>query len=447
MDRKLSGALAAVILAVAGSPLVAQQVDWSEELGDHSGVAITAAVITDPFLEIMADVSSEFEEVTGAEVTVDAFGYGALHDSELLGCSQQSDQIDVLVIDGIWIGEFVDAGCLENLEERIAAEDDVVQWDDFTPAFAEQAIWEGQRYCLPFAAYYQLLFYRHDLFEQAGLEPPSTFDELKETADFFTDNPDFPGVYGFVTNNARGVAAGQEFHQWLPSAGGQAWASNTIGSNSVDAYSDLTPTLNTEAGVELLQFLKDMLAYGPKGVESFQWDERANAFASGEVAMTNMWSVRATISSNPETSNIVGKFSTAQFPYAAGATSVPPVGGFVICVNKYSDNVDAAWDYIKWFASEEIHTKVARLGHPPSRISTMQDPEVNANFDWTANLFESSKNAWSEVRPRHAATSQLIDTVGIEVNRALIGEVTPAEALEAANSNAERILSRAGLLR
>ena len=444
---KKSGACAATIAAIAGSPLAAQQVDWSEALGDYSGVSITAAVITDPFLEVMTETSSEFEEATGAKVTVDAFGYGALHDSELLGCSQQADQIDVLVIDGIWIGEFVDAGCLENLDERITAEADVVQWDDFTPAFAEQAVWEGDRYCLPFAAYYQLLFYRHDLFEQAGLTPPSTFAELKEAADFFTDNPDFPGIYGFVTNNARGVAAGQEFHQWLPSAGGQAWASNATGSNSVDAYTDLTPTYTTDAAVGLMQYLKDMLAYGPPGVESYAWDERANAFASGEVAMTNMWSVRATISNNPETSNIVGKFSTAQFPHAEGATSVAPVGGFVICVNKYSDNIDAAWDYVKWFASQEIHTKVARMGHPPSRISTMQDPEVNANFDWTANLFESSKSAYSEVRPRHASTSQLIDTVGIEVNRALIGEVTPAEAMEAANAKSEQMLRRAGLLK
>lgn len=77
----------------------------------------------------------------------------------------------------------------------------------------------------------------------------------------------------------------------------------------------------------------------------------------------------------------------------------------------------------------------------------MQDPEVNANFDWTANLFESSKSAYSEVRPRHASTSQLIDTVGIEVNRALIGEVTPAEAMEAANAKSEQMLRRAGLLK
>ncbi|MDC0520912.1 extracellular solute-binding protein [bacterium] len=423
----------------------AQDVDWSSELGDHSGVTLNVPMITDPFIEPLAELSKEFEDVAGATVEIDPFGYTALHDTELLGCSQQSSEMDVLGIDAIWIGEFVEAGCLENLEDRIAADDDVVQWDDFTPGFSAQAVWEGSRYCVPIGAYYQLLFYRHDLFEAAGKEPPETFDELEELAAFFTDNPDFPGVKGFATNNARGVAAGQEFYQWLPSAGGRAWASNDFGVSPEQAYSDLTPTFDG-AAVDLINYLKGMMAYGPTGVEGFDWDQRANAFASGNLAMTNMWSVRANLSNVPETSNVVGKFSTTQFPHAEGATSRPPAGGWVMCINAHSENKDAAWDYIKWVTSQEVHLDYARAGGPPSRISTFSDPQVRETFSWTDDLFISSQAAFSEVRPRHAATSQMIDLVGTEVNKALIGEQTPEEAVDAINEAQTNLLRRSGML-
>ena len=434
------------VAAFSASMLNAQEVDWSKELGDHAGVTLNVPMITDPFIEPLTEISGRFEQVAGAKVNVDPFGYGALHDTELLKCSQKSSDMDVMGIDAIWIGEFIEAGCLDNLEDRIAANDDVVKWDDFTPGFSAQAIWEGSRYCVPIGAYYQLLFYRNDLFEAAGKKPPTTFDELKELAAFFTDNPDFPGVKGFVTNNARGVAAGQEFYQWLPSAGGKAWASNEFGVTPSETYSDLTPTFDA-AAVDLIKYLKSMMAYGPTGVEAFDWDQRGAAFASGNIAMTNMWSVRANLSNIPETSNVVGKFSTTQFPHAEGAQSRPPAGGWILCVNKHSKNKDAAWDYIKWITSQEIHAEYAIAGGPPSRISTFSNPEVRENWPWTDDLFKSSQAAFAEVRPRHAATSQMIDVVGIEVNKALIGEQSAEEAVEAINSKHTKLLRRSGLLK
>ena len=40
----------------------AQDVDWSSELGDHSGVTLNVPMITDPFIEPLAELSKEFED-------------------------------------------------------------------------------------------------------------------------------------------------------------------------------------------------------------------------------------------------------------------------------------------------------------------------------------------------------------------------------------------------
>ncbi|MCP4304348.1 MAG: sugar ABC transporter substrate-binding protein, partial [bacterium] len=61
-------------------------------------------------------------------------------------------------------------------------------------------------------------------------------------------------------------------------------------------------------------------------------------------------------------------------------------------------------------------------------------------------LYDSAKLAWQELRPRHAYTFEMIDALGFEVNRAITGEATPQEAMDAANETITRMLTRAGYI-
>ena len=162
--------------------------------------------------------------------------------------------------------------------------------------------------------------------------------------------------------------------------------------------------------------------------------------------MINNWSVRTPLFNDPEISKVKGKFDVALFPHAEGASSVPPVGGWIACVNKHSKNQQAAWDYLKWFASPEIHREWVLMGAPPSRHSAMNDPQINAEQPWTPVLYESSLRAWQELRPRHALTFELIETLGIEVNKALTGESSAQEAMDTANKKIDRLLKSEGYI-
>ena len=190
-----------------------------------------------------------------------------------------------------------------------------------------------------------------------------------------------------------------------------------------------------------------MAAYGPPGVEQFAWDERANAFTQGKVAMINNWSVRTPLFQDPEISKVTESFDVAMFPHAEGVTPVPPVGGWIMCINEHSDQKEAAWDYMKWLASPEVHKDFVLAGGPPTRHSAMQDADIKAALPWIPVLYESSKSAWSELRPRHALTFEMIDALGLEVNRAIVGDSTPQEAMDAANEKITKMLKREGLLK
>lgn len=428
---------------VLGAPAMAQ--DWDSVLGNHESTTIRVQSIADPFIDAFNEISPGFTELTGAEVTLDSFGYDPLHERQILSCSQGSDEYDVLFIDGIWIGEFVEAGCIEPVEERVAAADPaIVAMDDYIDSFAGQATWDGQLQCLPIAGYWHMLHYRRDLFEQHGIEVPETFEELMEVARFFAEDDGDPDVAGMAMNFQRGSAAGQQFFEWIYSAGGRPWESNFAGSD--DPYGDQTPTLNSPEAVDMVQFFVDMVPYGPPGVEQYAWDERANAFTQGRVAMINNWSVRTPLFTDPDISRVTDQFDVAMFPHAEGAESVPPVGGWILCMNAHSQQQDAAWDFMQWFASPQVHREFVRAGGPPSRHSAMQDEEIIAAQPWVPTLYESAQAAWQEGRPRHAMTFEMIDAIGLQVNRAIVGDATPQEAMDEANETVTRMLTRAGYI-
>ena len=436
----------ALALALAMTGTAATAADWASELGDWSGTTLRVQSINDPFVSAFDEIKGGFTELTGAEVEMDSFGYDPTHEKEILNCSQRSSDYDILFVDGIWLGEFVEAGCVTPVEDLVAATDpEIIAMDDYIESFAQQGSWDGKLQCLPIAGYWHMLHYRKDLFEANGLEVPETFDELMAVAKFFAEDDGDPDVAGMAMNFQRGSAAGQQFFEWIYSAGGKPWESNYPG--TADAYADQTPLFNSPEAVEMVQFFKDMVPYGPPGVEQFAWDERANAFTQGKVAMINNWSVRTPLFTDPNTSKVTDKFDVAMFPHAEGATSVPPVGGWILCLNAYGENQDAAWDFMKWFASPEIHKEFVLAGGPPSRHSAMQDEEIIAAQPWVPVLYESAKAGWGEGRPRHPMTFEMIDAVGLQVNRAIIGEQTPQEAMDELNETITTMLTRAGYLK
>lgn len=416
--------------------------DWEGKLGDHSGKTLHIIMIQDPWVDAFDQINPAFEQLTGASVQVDAFGYDATHEKEVLAGASKSDEFDVAVLDSPWIGEFAEGGFVDDLKPRIKEDADIVQFDDFVPEFQTVAEWDGEVVGIPFGAYFVMLHYRTDLFEQAGLEPPETIEEWKAAAETFTDNPDFPGVSGTALNNQRGAPVGQAWFEYIWNFGGRPFESTKPGSK--DPYANMTPLMDTPEGVAVTQLFVDMLAVQPPGAESFAWDERATTFSVGQTAMVNAWSVRTPGFTDPEQSRVGDTFATTLFPHVEGVEPIPPLGGWVMGINSASGQKDLAWDYIKWFTSPAIHKQFVLAGGPPSRLSTMQDPDVLAAQPWADTLFESQKLTYAEVRPRIPEAFQIIDIVGFHVSRAVQGQVSAEEAMRAADAEVGQLLKKAG---
>lgn len=178
-------------------------------------------------------------------------GYDPLHEKQNLAGSQDSDDYDVLFVDGIWLGEFVEAGCIDPVDDRVAAANpETMAMDDYVETIAGQATWDGKLQCLPVAGYWHMLHYRKDLFAKHNIEVPETFDELMAVAIFFAEEDGDDDVAGMALNLQRGSAVGQRFFEWIYSAGGKPWVSNYPG--SPDPYADQTPLFNSPESVALV---------------------------------------------------------------------------------------------------------------------------------------------------------------------------------------------------
>lgn len=445
-------ATAALVVGACGDgddedadPGAATEEGQFEDLADaHEGETLRVIMIQDPWVDAFEEINPAFEDLTGASVEIDAFSYDDTYANEVLAGSQGSTEYDVVVLDSPWIGQFQESGFVDDLSDRVEQDADIVQYEDFVEVFQDVAEWNGEITGIPFGAYFITLHYRTDLFEEAGMEPPETIDEWKEAAAFFTDNEDFPDVYGVALNNQRGAPIGQAWFEYIWNFGGRPFASTEPGAE--DPYADMTPMFDSPESIEVVETFIEMLDYQPPGAESFAWDERATTFGVGQTAMVSAWSVRTPGFTDPDQSRVGDDFATTLFPHKEGVDPVPPVGGWLMGINSAidEDRKDFAWDYIKWFTSPEIHKEFVLAGGPPSRVSTLEDPDVLEAQPWAETLNESQQLSFADVRPRIPEAFEIIDTVGFHVSQAVQGQASPEEAMAEANQQITELLRDAG---
>ncbi|WP_035812690.1 extracellular solute-binding protein [Jiangella gansuensis] len=138
---------------------------------------------------------------------------------------------DIISIDGIWTGEFAEAGYITPLTD--VAGDAVEEWDgwDQIPEAVQQAMtFDDEAYGIPVGTDGRVIFYNRDLFAQAGLPAdwqPTSWDEILQAAEALKQ---LEGVTPLQIN--AGVPMGeattmQGFLPLLAGTGEEIWADDT----------------------------------------------------------------------------------------------------------------------------------------------------------------------------------------------------------------------------
>jgi multiple sugar transport system substrate-binding protein len=394
------------------------------------GLRLNVASMNDGYAAQLARLAPRFQELTGAEVTIDILSYPELLTKITADFVGDTQSYDVVTMDIVWAGQFAEAGYTVELSELIERDADELALDDIYP-IAMEALgrYDGKQVAYPFAGYANVLAYRKDLYEAAGLEVPTTMEELRAAAIALTDRE--KEQYGFVANGQRGPAVAQDWMQYNAQLGGSILTA------------DGQPALNSPENVESLEVYKALFdETAPPGAVSYDWGGREESFRQGLVANMQSWSVGAASYDNPEQSRIVGKAGIALAPVAEGMDPTYGFGGWGLAINADIDEAqrEAAWTWIKWITSPEVHKEMVLAGSGAiMRRSTTGDPEVNAKFPFMPIIDTSFENGNGDYRPRIPQYPEIQDFLGTAVNAVLVGDADPQEALDRAQAQAERL--------
>lgn len=407
----------------------AQEFDWRSQEGE----SIRFLMNRHPFTDWLEPLVPEFEELTGIDVTLEAFPEDQFRQRRLLEVGGGASTLDgYMFMPGQAGAQYLGAGWLLHLDDLMAdatvTHPDLDLEDFFGGAMSSFETEEGY-VGLPLQIESSLLFYRKDLFEAAGLDgPPETLDELLEYAEMLHGD----GVAGFAMRG-RGAAATSQIVNLLYSFGGE-WLNE-----------DGTSALASEESQAALEYYANLLRnYGPPGPANLHWAEVMGLYAQGQVAMVLDANVFRSIVEDPEQAIPVVIDNTGYAVLPAGpAGSVPAVLTWGLSINAASDNPEAAWLFIQWALSKDNQLSALLSGVPAARESAWQAPEFTetAPEDWNAASRESFNIGQGDWNPPIIPVPEARDAYGQAIVAALQGQDV-AQALEDAAADIDLAVQR-----
>ncbi|MCL4487180.1 MAG: ABC transporter substrate-binding protein [Chloroflexi bacterium] len=335
---------------------------------------------------------------------------------------------DVAVLLSTDLYSLVDSNAVQLLDDYIKAAGGDSFTSDFYPAFLANSNYQGHIWSLPFQRSTPVLYYNKDLFKAAGLDPnkpPANYQEMVDDAKKLT-KPD--GSQWGIEISSDGIP------YWLFQSFVIGNGANVVGSapNKV--------TFDTPAVISALQDFYDLSAKDkvmPSGI--LLWANMPNDFVNGKAAM--IWHSSGSLTSI---------LKQAKFGVGVGYTvgekgyGAPTGGGNIYMLKGIpADHQAAAWKFIQFMTSADIQADWSiNTGYIPGRKSSMT---TTAMKDYIAKTPQAAvaPNGLQYAGAELAAhdNAQIQKALGDAVQAVLTGKSNPADALKAAQQQADQILA------
>ncbi|OYO20838.1 ABC transporter substrate-binding protein [Enemella dayhoffiae] len=328
----------------------------------------------------------------------------------------QTKNADYTVIstDIIWTAEFAANGWITELDPA------PFQLEAMVPAAVEGGKYRDKLYAVPEISQGALLYFRKDLLDAVGAQPPTTMDEVKQICAKVKTLPQGAGVdcYGGQFNKYEGLTV--NFAEAVGGSGGQI----------VDAAG--RPTVNTPQANQALLWMVGAFNDGTIPRQAVTWteDESRQAFQNGKLVFLRNWPhVYARAAKTDGSSQVAGRFDVTTLPaLPGGRTGVSSLGGANLAVSRFARNKGTAVDFIKYMTSTEtMRERTVATSVAPARTAIYTDPAATSQLTYLPTLLESLQTA----RPRPVVVKYGDFTVAIQdqVYASLQGQKKPDQAL------------------
>ncbi len=393
------------------------------------GEQVTLTIIMEevPDYDIVAKLAPKFEaEHPNIKIKFDAMPYDAMRDKILTSFLAPEATYDIIIVDNPWMDEFSLADFLTPLDDYINKTPGY-DFNDFVAPIREIGVVNGKIYGVPYYNYALGLIVRQDIFDEKGIEVPTTLDDYLKTIQSLTDKD--KGFYGAAMQPQRGYKIFEEWKNWLYAAGG----------NLFDEQGNVI--LDNDAGKRALSmYIEAYNTAAPPNSLNWGFDEALRAMAAGQAATMMSYNWMLPTLNNPEgpAGDLAGKFALYPVP---GGKAVLGAWHWAIPHNtKYKDE---AWTFISWLTSKQVDKERVIMGGAPTRSSVMNDPEVwekGYGKDYYQTVLKILGN--SEPLARGPKAEEIIQVVGEELNAAVAGEKSVDQALKDAADKVREIVGK-----
>jgi len=385
-------------------------------------------------LELCQEGAQAWAEQTGNEVTVISTPNSA---TERLALYQQilaanSADIDVYQIDVIWPG--ILANHFIDLSEHIP--DD--QISQHFPAILNNNTVADRFVAMPWFTDAGLLYYRQDLLDKYGKQPPATWEELAATAQEIQDGERAEGndkMWGFVFQAKAYEGLTCDALEWVDSFGGGAIVADD-GSITIN---------NPQAALALDTAAGWIGTIAPDGVLNYAEEEARGVFQSGNAVFMRNWPYAWALGNAPD-SAVSGRIGVSALPKGgADGKNTGALGGWQLAVSKYSANPELAADLVAYLTSyDEQKRRAIKGSYNPTIEALYKDGEVLAAVPFFGELYDTFVNAVARPSKVTAAKYNQVSAEFFNAtHEVLSGEVSGADSVAALESKLDR-LSRGG---
>ncbi|WP_156325408.1 sugar ABC transporter substrate-binding protein [Nonomuraea sp. SBT364] len=303
-------------------------------------------------------VIAEFEQANKVKVNFQKYQWPDLR-TRLLADFASGSVPDVVEEPGGWVQDFAISGNALSLQEYVDRDGRAMGFPaDWRPVTVERNSYQGKVYGVQLHLTCTLLLYNKGMLDAAGVEPPTTWEELLEAARKLTKDD----VHGIALNQDHGYAG-----PWMMQ-------------NGVRYYDPATKDVLVphEAAVEAMRFQADLVhkhKVAPVPVSGTDYSGPQKLFSAKRAAMiiTGPWDLGPIKQTSPD----------IEIGYAAplkGQEQATNAAGTSVFVPAKARRPDLSWDFVKRITALEVEQAATKeVGMLMPRLSWAELPEVQSD--------------------------------------------------------------------
>jgi multiple sugar transport system substrate-binding protein len=381
-----------------------------------------------------------WEKLTGIKVNVVEHMIPDMYPIVETEFVKKSGAFDLITVVPSSLPDYVELGALEPLTPYLAKYGYAKDLEDIAPSYRNNWMkWNDEVYTIPDDGDVLTMYYRKDLFEDAGnraafkkkygyeLLAPTTWKQFDEISAFFTDKY-APALYGSAM--IHDSLSFYFFEERFRVNGGRFFDEKTM-----------KTTINSPIGKKTLREMVERIKTMPPGAGKWGFMDVLGSFVEGKLAMTEFWPPLGRWAEGYGTdteqlswvpkSKVAGKVGYSLTPGGYSGMAA----GFGLSISSQSKNKEATYLLIQWLTSKKTGLERVQIPYSlrdPYRMSHYQSPTYRARWanapSYLDTLAKAGKTGMPDLFLYQINRYERVLTEGL--NAAFAGQVAPDVALD-----------------